>query len=45
MYDHLIDLATDPDVIQPLLFLREREVVHYTRFKELLDEYKQKGYK
>ncbi len=45
MYEHLIDLATDPDVIQPLLFLREREVVHYARFKELLDEYKAKGYK
>ncbi len=42
MYEHLIDLATDPDVIEPLLFLREREVVHYARFKELLDEYKEK---
>ncbi len=42
MYEHLIDLATDPDVIEPLLFLREREVVHYARFKELLEEYKEK---
>ena len=40
MYEHLIDLATDPDVIAPLLFLREREVVHYARFKELLEKYK-----
>lgn len=45
MYEHLIDLASDPNVIEPLLFLREREIVHYTRFKELLEEYKQKGYK
>lgn len=42
MYEHLIDLAKDPDVIEPLLFLREREVVHYARFKELLEEYKEK---
>lgn len=43
MYEHLITLATDPEVIQPLLFLREREVVHYHRFKELLEYYKEKG--
>lgn len=42
MYEHLIDLATDPEVIQPLLFLREREVVHFNRFKELFDYYKEK---
>ena len=43
-YEHLIDIATDEDVIQPLLFLRQREVVHYARFKELYDYYKSKGY-
>ena len=43
-YEHLIDLATDEDIIQPLLFLRQREVVHYARFKELYDYYKSKGY-
>jgi len=42
MYEHLIDLATDPDVIAPLLFLRQREVVHYERFKELLNKYTDK---
>ena len=41
-YEHLIDLATDDDVIQPLLFLRQRELVHFARFKELYDYYKQK---
>ena len=39
-YEYLIDLADDPDVIGPLLFLRQREVVHFNRFKELYDYYK-----
>ncbi len=41
-YEHLLDLATDEDVIQPLLFLRERELVHFAKFKELYDYYKKK---
>ena len=44
-YEHLIDLATDPKVIEPLLFLRQREVVHFNRFEELYNYYKEKGYK
>ncbi len=39
-YERLIDVADDPDVIEPLLFLRQREVVHFNRFKELYDYYK-----
>lgn len=35
-YEHLIKLADDPDVIEPLKFLREREVVHFQRFGEAL---------
>ena len=36
-YEKLIDLCgDDPDVIDPLLFLREREVVHFQRFGEAL---------
>jgi spore coat protein JC len=35
-YEYLIRLADDPDVIDPLRFLREREVVHYQRFGEAL---------
>ena len=38
-YENLINLATDPDVINPLLFLRQREIVHFERFKELYDAY------
>ncbi|MBE6140201.1 MAG: manganese catalase family protein [Firmicutes bacterium] len=44
VYEHLIDLTEDPDLIGPLLFLRQREVVHFNRFKELYDYYKSKGY-
>ena len=43
-YEHLIDLADDEDIIQPLLFLRQREVVHFNRFKDLYDKYKKMGY-
>ena len=35
-YEYLINMADDPDVIEPLKFLREREVVHYQRFGEAL---------
>ena len=42
VYEHLIDLTTDPEVLKPLLFLRQREIVHYARFKELLEHYKNK---
>lgn len=44
VYENLITLATDPEVIQPLLFLRQREIVHYQRFLELLEHYKKLGY-
>ena len=44
VYENLIDLADDPEVIGPLLFLRQREIIHFTRFKELYEEYKSKGY-
>jgi len=44
VYENLINLTTDNDVIDVLLFLRQREIVHFTRFKELYDEYKNKGY-
>lgn len=35
-YEYLLNLADDPDVIDPLRFLREREVVHFQRFGESL---------
>lgn len=42
VYENLINLTDDPDVIGPLLWLRQREVVHFARFKELYDYYKKK---
>ena len=44
VYENLITLTNDPDIIGPLLFLRQREIVHYNRFKELYEEYIAKGY-
>ncbi len=44
-YENLIDLAKDPAIISVLLFLREREVIHFNRFKQLRDYYLAKGYK
>ena len=35
-YDNLLRLIDDPDVREPLKFLREREIVHYQRFGEAL---------
>ena len=36
-YEKLINLCKDdPDVVEPLRFLREREVVHFQRFGEAL---------
>lgn len=42
IYENLIELTNDPDVIGPLLWLRQREVVHYNRFKELFEYYEKK---
>lgn len=41
IYENLIDLTTDPDVIAPLLWLRQREIIHFNRFKELFDYYQE----
>lgn len=40
VYENLIDLADDQDVIDVLLWLRQREIIHFNRFKELYDIYK-----
>ena len=33
-YDNLIRLTDDADVLEPLRFLRQREIVHFQRFGE-----------
>ena len=43
-YEHLINMTDDDDLIDPLLFLRQREVVHFRLFKELYEKYKKMGY-
>ena len=35
-YDNILRMADDPDVIDAIRFLREREVVHFQRFGEAL---------
>ncbi len=38
-YESLIELTDDPDVIGPLLWLRQREIVHYNAFEDLFKYY------
>lgn len=35
-YDNILRMVEDPDIIDPIRFLREREVVHFQRFGEAL---------
>ena len=41
-YDNLLRLIDDPDVREPLKFLREREVVHFQRFGEAVQLLREK---
>ena len=36
VYENLMDLTDDEDILAPLSFLREREVVHFQRFGEAM---------
>lgn len=35
-YDNILRLVTDPDVCEPIRFLRKREIIHFQRFGEAL---------
>ena len=37
-YDNILNLCDDPDVRDAIKFLREREIVHYQRFGESLEQ-------
>lgn len=37
-YEQLMKQTDDPDVLEPLRFLRQREVIHYQRFGEALND-------
>lgn len=41
-YDNILRLSDDPDVNAVIKFLREREIVHFQRFGELLNTYQEK---
>ncbi len=41
-YDNILRLVDDPDVRDPIKFLREREIVHFQRFSEALEIAKSK---
>lgn len=43
VYENLMNLTNDQDVIAPLAFLRQREIIHFTRFLELYNDYKARG--
>ena len=39
-YDNILRLVDDPDVVDVIRFLRQREVTHYQRFGEALERLK-----
>ena len=41
-YENLMNLTDDEEILAPLSFLRQREIIHYERFKALYDEYAKK---
>lgn len=42
VYEHLMDLTNNPEILAPLSFLRQREIIHYQRFAEALKHYQNK---
>lgn len=41
-YDNILRVVTDPEVRDPIKFLRTREIVHFQRFGEALEQTKEK---
>ncbi|MGM9971685.1 MAG: manganese catalase family protein [Anaeroplasmataceae bacterium] len=39
VYEHLMDQTSNPEILAPLAFLRQREIIHFQRFGELLNKY------
>lgn len=42
VYENLLRVITEPDIREPLKFLRAREIVHFQRFGEMLERTKEK---
>ena len=43
-YDNLLRLIDDPDVCEPIKFLRQREIIHFQRFGEVKRKVPSKKY-
>ncbi|MCI7812866.1 MAG: manganese catalase family protein [Robinsoniella sp.] len=41
VYENLLRMITDPEIREPLKFLRSREIVHFQRFGEALEKTKE----
>ena len=41
-YDNILRLSDDPDVTDVIKFLREREIVHFQRFGESIQQLREK---
>ena len=41
-YDNILRVVKDPDVCDPIRFLRKREIVHFQRFGEALRDLQEK---
>ena len=41
-YDNILRLCDDPDVRDPIKFLRQREIVHFQRFGEAVEKLRQR---
>lgn len=39
VYENIMNLTNDPEILGPLSFLRQREIIHFNRFKDLLEKY------
>ena len=40
-YDNILRVVKDPDVCDPIRFLRKREIIHFQRFGEALEKIKE----
>ncbi len=41
-YDNILRLIKDPDVCEPIKFLRQREIIHFQRFGESIQQLREK---
>jgi Mn-containing catalase len=41
-YENLMKQTNDPEILAPLSFLRQREIIHYQSFAEVLKHYQEK---